>query len=177
MTATLVKVILDRFDGAQNQYVRGSGWFRPSLEFPDPADQMLIGQAPVPFAFRSGALPFVEVIANDTAGPQQDDATPGWSWVVEYDRDVPGCPQGGSYYVLSTNGSTQRLSELTTAPVAQPGAQYLPLPSGSAPSPGDVLTVTGTNPLVTAYAPGGGIDGGSAVTGQVPAYTIDGGGA
>lgn len=122
VTAVLVKVIIDRFDGAQQQYVRGSGRFRPSLEFPDVADQMLVGRAPVPFSFRSGSLPFVMVIANDTAGPQQDNGDPGWSWVVEYDREVPGCPQGGSYWVLSTNGTTQRLSTLATAPVVQPGS-------------------------------------------------------
>lgn len=176
MTATKVTLILDRYDGAARAVVRGTATFTPSLEFPDVPDQMLIGTAPVTVAFNAPGLPPVELLPNDLYGPQQGNGTPGWTWNVTY-SGVPGNPADASYYVLSTNGGTQRLSDLATVPAAQPGQQYVPLPLGSAPSPGDTVTVVSTGPLVTAWEPGSGIDGGSAVTGMVPAYTIDGGSA
>lgn len=156
MTAVLVKVILDRYDGGQNPYARGGGWAMPSTEFPDPGDQMLIGRAPVPFTFRPGsAPPFIEVIANDSAGPQQEDGTPGWSWVISYDRETPGSPQPASYYVLSANGTTQRLSQLATAPVAQPGQQYVPAPNVP-PGSGQVLGWDGSETEWVDQSGGGG---------------------
>jgi hypothetical protein len=88
VAATLVTVILDRYDGAQRMYTRGTATWTPSLEFPDAADEMLIGMAPVTATFRAGSLPEVIVIANDTAGPQGD-TLPGWTWNVSYSSDTP----------------------------------------------------------------------------------------
>jgi hypothetical protein len=56
VAATLVTVILDRYDGAQRMYTRGTATWTPSLEFPDAADEMLIGMAPVTATFRAGRL-------------------------------------------------------------------------------------------------------------------------
>lgn len=129
-TAQYVTVVLDRYDGAGNPIVRGSASWSPSMDLPDPADMMLVGQAPVTAAFRAGSLPTVKLIANDSIGPQGESA-PGWTWNLAY-YGVPGNPAGASYYVLSANGATQYLSALATTPAAQPGQQYLPLPSGTA---------------------------------------------
>lgn len=138
MTTTLVTVILDRYDGAQHPYVKGTATWTPSQEFPDVPDQMLIGMAPVTATFRAGSLPSVIVVANDTAGPQGE-SLPGWTWNVTY-SGVPGNPADASYYVLSTNGLTQHLSSLAATPAAQPGQMYMPLPSG-AMTPGAVPVV------------------------------------
>lgn len=143
MTAQLVTVILDRVDGAENPYVKGTVTWTPSQEFPDVPDQQLVGMAPVTATFAVGRQAQVKLIANDTAGPQQGNGTPGWTWNVTYSSDTPGQPAAASYYVLSTNGSTQRLSSLAEVPAAQPGAQYLPLPSGT-PQAGQVPVATGS---------------------------------
>lgn len=131
MTATYVTLVLDRYDGQGHLYVRGGGTLRPSLEFPDAADQMLVGTAPVPFLFSPAGPPRVRLLPNDLYGPQQEGGSPGWTWNVAYDPDTPGSPAAASYYILSTSGSVQYLSDLASTPAAQPGQQYLPLPSGS----------------------------------------------
>ena len=145
MTAQLVTVILDRFDGGERAYVKGTATWTPSLEFPDAADQMLIGQGPVTAAFNAPGQPTVKVIANDTAGPQQGNGTPGWTWNVTYDK-VPGNPPDASYYVLIANGTTQRLSALAQVPAAQPGAQFVPLPNTPPGSASEVLGLSSTTP-------------------------------
>jgi hypothetical protein len=125
MTAQLVTLIIDRTDGAENPYTQGSGVWIPSSEIPDPADHILIGQDPIPFMFSAGAFPSVQLVANDTAGPQQSSGAPGWSWIVKYGSNVPGNPPSASYYILSTNGLTQRLSQLVPIPLIQPGIEYV----------------------------------------------------
>lgn len=151
-TAQYVTVVMDRYDGAGNPVVQGSASWAPSMELPDPADRMLIGQGPVPAVFRAGSLPTVWLIANDSIGPQGSSA-PGWTWNVTYDG-VPGSPAAASYYVVTANGATQYLSELATVPAAQPGQQYLPLTSGPPPTAGEVPVFTGAG-----YATAPGVSG------------------
>ncbi len=157
MSAVYVTVVLDRYDGAGNPLVSGGGTFTPSQDFPDPADQMLVGQAPVPFSFRSGSLPSVKVIANDTAGPQGE-SSPGWTWNVAYSASTPGGPVAASYYILSANGTTQYLSDLAAVPAAQPGQQYVPWPS-TPPEAGQVLGWDGEETEWVADSGGGGGSG------------------
>jgi hypothetical protein len=126
VTAEYVTLVLDRYDGSGNPIVKGTASWAPSAELPDPADMMLVGQAPVTASFRAGSLPTVKLISNDSIGPQQGNGTPGWAWNVTYDG-VPGSPAAAGYYILSTNGTTQYLSALASAPVAQPGQQYFPV--------------------------------------------------
>jgi hypothetical protein len=139
VAAAYVTVLLDRYDGAGNPLVRGRALWAPSLDFPSPELQQLIGRAPVSGAFRAGSLPVVSLLACDTAGPQKPDGTPGWTWNVWYEG-VPGHPQPASYYIVTASGLTQRLSDLAQVPVAQPGQQYLPVPQGT-PAAGQVPVV------------------------------------
>lgn len=153
MAASYVTLVLDRYDGAGNPYVKGGGSLTPSLEFPDPADQMLVGQAPVPFSFRSGSFPQVRLIANDTAGPQGE-SLPGWTWNIAYNSDTPGGPAPASYYLLSTNGTPQYLSSLASVPAAQPGTTYYPraggVPFTGPVAPGDTALIDAPSVTVSA---------------------------
>lgn len=141
MTVSYVTVILDLYDGAGNPAVQGSMTWVPSQQFSDSADGMLITTAPVTAAFRLGSQAQVRVLPNDLYGPQGQNG-PGWTWNTTC-SGVPGSPAAASYVVLSTNGNTQRLSELTPMPPAQTVTQYLPLPSGT-PAPGQVPVATGS---------------------------------
>lgn len=94
MTVRLVALVLDRYDGSGNAYVAGSASLSPSMEMPDPADRMLVGQAPVPAVFRAGSLPAPELVPTDAIGPQPN----GWTWNVTY-SGVPGSPAAASYYL------------------------------------------------------------------------------
>lgn len=153
MTASYVTVTLDLTDGSGYPLTRGMASWTPSMQFPDPADQMLVSQAPVTAVFRAGSPATVRLIANDTAGPQQSGGTPGWSWQVTF-AGVPGNPPPASYYVLAVNGATQRLSELATAPVAQPGSMA-------------VTSVNGQSGAVTLDAAGVGAASSSALAAEV----------
>lgn len=150
MVAVLVTVTLDLFDGSQSQYMRGSTSWVPSQVFPDVADQQTIGQSPVVAYFSSGSLPQIKVIANDTAGPQGQ-SSPGWTWNVTYSPDTLGAPAAASYYVLSTNGLTQRLSSLVAVPAAQPGSLTVPGPLAAPTAVGQTLAVSQASPLVTRW--------------------------
>lgn len=157
MTAVLVTVILNLVDGAENPYVKGTAHWTPSQEFPDVEDQQQVGMARVSASFAAGRQAQVTVIANDTAGPQQEDGTPGWTWDVTYSRDTPGSPAADSYYVLSTNGDTQYLSSLASVPAAQPGQMYVPLPQNT-PGVGNVPSVASVSPLVMQWQANSGAD-------------------
>lgn len=148
-TAQYVTVVLDRYDGSGRPIVGGAAWWTPSQELPDPADMMLVGEAPVPARFL-GSAPVVKLIANDSIGPQQEDGTPGWTWNLSY-SGVPGNPPAASYYILSTNGTTQYLSSLASTPAAQPGALFVPLPNTPPSSTSQVLGVSQDSPLVTEW--------------------------
>lgn len=155
MTAVLVTVVLDRYDGAQRPYTKGTMTWVPSMEFPDVADQMLIGRGPVTGTWRAGSIPSVIVVANDTAGPQQEDGTPGWTWDTSCDSKTPGSPAAASYYVLSTNGTTQYLSSLASVPAAQPGQQYVPWPQ-TPPADGQVFGWDGSQVVAVDQSSGSG---------------------
>lgn len=131
LTVQYVTVILDRYDGSGSLVTQGRASWAPSQELPDPADQMLVGQQPVTADFDADGPPSVKLAANDTIGPQQENGNPGWTWDVTY-LWVPGAPAAESYYILSANGDTQRLSQLAQTPAAEPGQQYVPLRGGVA---------------------------------------------
>ncbi len=95
MTALYLNLVIDRYDGQGNPYVAGGGTLTPSTEMPDPADRMLVGQAPVPFAFHASGLPAPKVVSTDSVGPQPN----GWTWNLAYDSKVPGSPAAASYYL------------------------------------------------------------------------------
>lgn len=252
MTAPVVTVILDRYDGSRGLITQGMASWSPSMELPDPADRMLVGQAPVTAGFGSDSPPSVQLVPNDAIGPQQGNGTPGWTWDVTY-QWVPGAPATASYYVcagpasftatdaapsvftwtptgaLTTlpNGTGVRLSaatggfetattyyvvgangaaiqlaaaqggsplastaafsgELTVVqynlsalaptPAAQPGQLSLPVPSGT-PAAGDTIVMSGVGYGASFGVAGGNMDGGSALTGELPVGSFDGGGA
>lgn len=93
-TVRYVALVLDRYDGSGSPYVTGTAALAPSVEMPDPADQMLVGQAPVTAVFRSGPLPSRMLAATDSIGPQSN----AWTWNVTY-TGVPGNPSPASYSV------------------------------------------------------------------------------
>jgi hypothetical protein len=174
VTALKVTLVLDEADAELNQVTQGQVSIEPSARLPDPADYLIVGQAPVTALFESPTVPQVELVGTDQVGPQPD----GWTYAITY-YHVPGVPFGysWSFYLRYADGATQHLSSLAQVPAAQPGAQYVPLPPApsSPPSPGDVLTVVSTNPLVMQWLSGTGIDGGSPSSVYTTAQVISGG--
>jgi hypothetical protein len=118
MAASYVTLILDLYDAAGNQIVHGTAQVTPSAELPDPAEMMLIGQAPLTGAFRAGSLPQLRLVSTDSVGPQPN----AWTYTITF-SGVPGSPASFSF----TDGATQYLSALAQVPAAQPGTQYVPL--------------------------------------------------
>lgn len=175
MTALKVTLVLDECDATLAQVTQGYVQIEPSARLPDPADQAIIGQAPVTGSFGSATVPQVQLVGTDQAGPQPG----GWTYSITY-YHVPGIPLGysWSFYLPYAGGAVQYLSSLAQVPAAQPGAQYVPLPPApsSAPSAGDVLTVVSTNPLVMQWLAGQDIDGGSPSSVYTTAQVISGGG-
>lgn len=170
-TAQYVTLVLDRYDGAGNPVTRGTASWAPSMELPDPADQMLVGQAPVTATFRAGSLPSVRLVSTDSIGPQPD----GWTWTVTYDG-VPGSPPPASYYILAANGATQSLSALATVPAAQPGQISVPLPPGAPPAPGLLWQASGAGYAGTWVTPAQALTIDAGPPGAAYAAVIDGGG-
>ena len=129
MTTEKVTLTVDSADITGALFGRGSARIMPSARIPDAADQLLLEQAPARVTFTGSGAPQVQLYPCDLIGPQQDNGTPGWAYTIYYDG-CPGNPQPWSFYLLSTDGDSQRLSGLATAPASQPGQQYLPAPSG-----------------------------------------------
>lgn len=175
MSAEYVTLVLDGTAATGALVADGQAVIVPSVaQLPDPADEMLVWPIPVTRSFGGSQRPQVQLLPNDLYGPQQESGLPGWTYGISF-PGVPGCPPSFSFYLLSTNGSPQYLSALAQVPAAQPGQQYVPLPPGSAPGAGDVLTVVSTSPMVTAWASGTGIDGGSPSSVYTTAQVISGG--
>jgi hypothetical protein len=174
VAAQKVTLVLDECDATLTQVTQGYVQIAPSARLPDPADQAIIGEAPVTGSFSAAGAPQVELVGTDQVGPQPD----GWTYSITY-YHVPGVPFGysWSFYLPYAGGATQHLSSLAQVPAAQPGAQYVPLPPApsSPPSAGDVLTVVSTNPLVMQWLAGAGIDGGSPSSVYTTAQVIAGG--
>lgn len=136
-------------------FTRGSARILPSFSrLGDPADQVLLEQAPARVVFPGdGGAPVVDLFPCDLIGPQQDDGTPGWTYTVYYDG-CPGNPQPWSFYLLSTGGAVQRLSSLAAVPAAQPGQMYVPLPDVPPGSATKVLGLSSASPLVPRWVDG-----------------------
>lgn len=129
----LIKVILDEGGPDKNLVRKGYCQIIPSMRFPDTTDGLIVGRITADAFFdRSSEAPYVMLLPCDLVGPQTDDG-PGWNYLIKYSTDFPGRPQTWAFNLLSTNGSEQKLSDLATVPVARPGQQYIPIPSGSAP--------------------------------------------
>lgn len=163
VTTARVTLIADEGNSALTQLDRGRIDVSPSQAFPDPADEMLIGTAPRRLAFTGQGFPQDDFVPCDLAGPQQEDGTPGWSYRAVY-SGVPGYPDGFSrtFYLLSSAGPVQRLSELVQVPAAQPGQQYVPWPQVP-PAAGQVFAWEGGR--VAAVDPGSGPQGPAGATG------------
>jgi hypothetical protein len=112
------------------QLTTGGVSIAPSARLPDPADQLIVGQAPVTAAFRAGGAPSVQLVGTDQVGPQPN----GWTYTVTY-VNVPGNPAPWSFYLRYADGAVQNLSALAQVPAVQPGAQYLPLSGGTMSGP------------------------------------------
>jgi hypothetical protein len=191
VTAQYVTLVLDSADARGIPLAQGQAVITPSGSLPDPADQLLIMTAPVVAAFGGRpSPPQARLVSTDSVGPQPN----AWTYAVSF-PGVPGSPRGFSFYLRFADGAVQYLSALAEVPAAQPGQQYLPLPSGTA-VPGYVPVATGAGEASSWQPQSGGslfgqdggtaaggqfpaadLDGGSASTGQFPAGNIDGGGA
>lgn len=102
-------------------FTRGALRILPSFtRLGDTADQVLIEQAGLRAVFDGRTAPTVSLFPNDLIGPQNEDG-PGWTYTAFYDN-CPGNPQPWSFYVLSANGTAQRLSALAAVPAAAPYA-------------------------------------------------------
>lgn len=135
VTTAKVTLTADSADASGRLFTRGSARFLPSFtRLGDPADMVLIEQAPARVTF-DGTGPAVQLFPCDLIGPQGEDA-PGWAYTVYYDG-CPGNPQPWSFQLLSTAGSTQRLSSLAAAPAVQAWGALMPWPAGT-PSDGAV---------------------------------------
>lgn len=154
MTAQKVTLVLDECDATLAQVTQGHVAIAPSARLPDPADEAIIGQAPVTVPFSPGSVPQVELVGTDQAGPQPD----GWTYTITY-YQVPGVPFGfsWSFYLRFADGATRHLSDLAQVPAAVPGQQYVPLP-GNVPADGNVPVVTSVSPLTVQWQANAGAD-------------------
>jgi hypothetical protein len=143
VTTARITLICDSGTADGALYTRGALRIVPSFtRLGDTADQVLIEQAGVRVTFpECDGPPSAELFPTDLIGPQPQ----GWQYTVWYDG-CPGNPPPWNFYLLSTNGATQRLSALAEVP--------------------------GIAPIVLTD-----LDGGSAVTGNLPAGNVDGGNA
>lgn len=142
MTTQKVTLVIDCASADGTPFTRGAVRVLPSFtRLGDPADQVLIEQAPARVSFAGcTTAPSVDLFPNDLIGPQGVSA-PAWSYTVYYDG-CPGNPQPWSFQLLSTGGTVQRLSSLAQSPVAQAWQPYMPAPAGTA-TPGYVPVATG----------------------------------
>ena len=121
MTTAKVTLIVDSSDIQGNPFTYGAMHFVPSMRIPDPDGEVLLEVAEAIARFGGSGIPQIDLYPNDLLGPGQSDGTPGWVYTVEY-HECPGNPSSWSFYLLSTNGTPQRLSSLAETPVAQPGS-------------------------------------------------------
>lgn len=133
MTALKVTLILDEGNAELGYLTGGRASIAPSARLPGPADNLIVGQAPVTADFTADGPPQVELVGTDQVGPQPD----GWLYTITY-YWVPGSPKPWSFYLRYADGPVQRLSQLAAVPVAQPGQQYVPWPD-TPPQDGQVL--------------------------------------
>ncbi|HVT98885.1 MAG TPA: hypothetical protein VHE33_15375 [Acidobacteriaceae bacterium] len=152
MTAAYVTLILDVVTSSGAELAQGSVSIAPSMVLPSPADQILVSQMPYTIYFKGNSYPQVQLVGNDTIGPQQGNGTPGWNYV--FTPDAPSGLTAASYYVLYSNGPTQRLSALAASPAAQPGSQTVPLPAAGPTSLTQVLGLADVSPVETEWVPG-----------------------
>jgi hypothetical protein len=115
VTTARITLICDSGTADGALYTRGALRIVPSFtRLGDTADQVLIEQAGVRVTFpETGGPPSAQLFPCDLIGPQDDDG-PGWRYTVYYDG-CPGNPPSWSFLLLSTGGSTQRLSGLAPA--------------------------------------------------------------
>jgi len=109
-----VAVTIDSADIFGNQFKTGRIRLVPSQRVSDTVNHMLLEMTEATVWFDRTSKPVVNLYPNDLLGPQNDDATPGWSYRVYYD-DCPGNPQPWSFNLLSTDGPDQNLSDLAVA--------------------------------------------------------------
>lgn len=138
MTIQKTTLIVDEADASGNPLAIGNAFIAPSARIPDPVDGLIIGEPPLVAAFHPGVFPSLPLYPCDLVGPQQGNGLPGWSYNIWYTGNTPGTPGPWSFYLLSTNGTPQRLSRIAPTPVAVPGALYLPFPVGSVAANGQV---------------------------------------
>ena len=173
MSVSYGTLILDEADSGGNLIVRGTVTIALSQRVPDAGDDLIFGQAPVTGVFGAGGPPSARLPFNDTFGPQGDDA-PGTTYTITY-NGVPGSPASWSFYLLSTNGGTQRLSAIASTPAAQPGQMYVPLPDTPPADDTYVLGLSSASPLVTEWVEqSGGGGGGSGTVTSVAVETANG---
>lgn len=135
LTTQKVKLTVDSATPDGRYFRRGGVRFMPSVRIADSADDVLIEQAPAYVRFgdpfpgggewgtewgapgsgpwgSAGAAPTVDLFPCNLVGPQSD-GSPAWHYTVYYDARCPGSIQPWSFVLLSTNGTTQRLSQQT----------------------------------------------------------------
>lgn len=129
MTAK-VTLTVDSADSGGSILKRGSVRIALNARTPDAADSVLLETAAVRAEFsREGTAPTVDLYPNDLISGSDGDGNPLTCYTVYY-TGTPGNLQPWSFWLLSTNTYTQRLSQLAEAPVETAGQQYLPASSG-----------------------------------------------
>src|ERR1700761_2517473 len=119
MTIQKVTLIANCTDIQGNPFTYGYLRFNPSMRLPNTDDNLLLEQAEAFARFGLDGPPAVELYPCDLLGPQQDNGTPGWTYTADYEG-CPGNPKEWSFYLLSSNGNTQYLSDIAETPAAQP---------------------------------------------------------
>lgn len=91
----------------------GSAFVALSARTPDPADSMIVGQAPAEAQFTALAPPSVQLYPNDLLGNGTT------TYTITY-NGVRGNPRPWTFRLLSVNGTAQRLSAILAAAVLAP---------------------------------------------------------
>ena len=75
-----VTLVLNEYDGAGNQVVKGTATLAPTTALVDVVDQMDITPFAPAATFRAGSLPMVRLLATDNGNV----APQGWMWTLSF---------------------------------------------------------------------------------------------
>lgn len=124
MTTPKVTLVLNSADIEGHLFGFGHAYIFPDpavLRIPSVEDDLLLENAHAEVYFDGNGAPELDLYPNDLIGPQQGDGSPGWPYWIRY-SNCPGDPEPWAFYLLSTNGDRQSLSDLAEAPVVVPGS-------------------------------------------------------
>ena len=131
MAVETVTFVLDLYDGAQDLVTRGMAILQPSVPVSDTTNHQAVVSPVIAYFSDSNSTVPLQFALRACDDP---DLTPsGWQWTIAF-VNVPGQPDGFSFFLNAAAGATQYYSAMVPVQAVTPMASYLPLPlSGTYP--------------------------------------------